>query len=308
MICLITYLSLNSVDIEQVIDERPFVSSMVVVPPVPTQIMFCGQPVDLRRYNMYEGMDRELSSFTYLHSTTLLYIKRANRFFPIIEPILKANGIPDDFKYLSVIESNMDPRAVSPARAVGLWQFLDGTAKQYKLTITATVDERYHIQRSTEAACLYLKEAFGKYGNWIDVAASYNAGMGRITTELNRQNVDSALDLWVVEETARYVYRIFAIKQIFENPYKYGFVILPKDLYKPIVCDEVTISRNIPDLVAFAKEHNITYADLKRLNPWLRDTKLDVEGKSYKVLIPREGELYYNTPNQVVHDPRWVVR
>ena len=308
MVCITVYLSVHSVDIEQVIDERPVVSSMVVIPPVPTQIMFCGEPVDLKRYNMYEGMDRELSSFTYLHSTTMLYIKRANRYFPIIEPILKANGIPDDFKYLSVIESNMDPRAVSPARAAGLWQFMDGTARQYKLTISATVDERYNVQRSTEAACLYLKDAYAKYGNWINVAASYNAGMGRISNELARQNVDSALDLWVVEETARYVYRIFAIKQIFENPYKYGFVIQPKDLYKPIMCNEITISRNIPDLAAFAKEHNITYADMKRFNPWLRDTKLDVEGKSYKILIPRESELFYYTPNQVVHDPRWVVR
>jgi hypothetical protein len=237
-----------------------------------------------------------------------LYFKRANRYFPIIEPILKQNAIPDDFKYLAVIESNMDPRAVSPARAVGLWQFMEGTAKDNKLIITPTVDERYNVQRSTEAACRYLKEAYARYGNWINVAASYNAGMGRITTELSQQKTESALNLWVVEETTRYVYRIFAIKQIFENPYKYGFVLQAKDLYKPIVCDEVTVSRNIPDLAAFAVEHNITYADLKRFNTWLRDTKLEVGGNSFIILIPRESELYYNTPNQVVHDPRWVVR
>jgi len=302
------YLSVNSVDIEQVIDERPVVSSMTVVPPVPTQITFCGETIDLRRYNMYEGMDRELSSFTYLHSTTMLYLKRANRYFPIIEPVLKANGIPDDFKYIAVIESNLDPRAVSTARAVGFWQFLEGTGKQYKLNITATVDERYNIRRSTEAACLYLKEAYAKYGDWVTVAASYNAGMGRITTELSRQKVESALDLWVVEETSRYVYRVFAIKQIFENPYKYGFVLQPKDLYKPLLCDEVTVSANIADLTTFAQQYQITYADLKRFNPWLKDTKLDVEGKSYVLLIPRESEMYYNTPNQFVHDSRWVVR
>ena len=308
MVCLTAYLSVSSDDVERVMEERPVVSSMTVTPTVPTEVVFCGETVDLRRYNMYEGMDRELSSFTYFHSTTMLLIKRANRYFPVIEPILKANGIPDDFKYLAVIESNMDPRAVSPARAVGLWQFLEGTARDNKLTITATVDERYNVARSTEAACRYLKDAYNRYGDWVTVAASYNAGMGRISTELSRQKVESALNLWVVEETARYVYRIFAIKQIFENPYKYGFVLQAKDLYKPILCNEVTVSRNIPDLAAFAKEHNITYADLKRFNLWLRDTNLNVEGKSYVVLIPRESELYYNTPNQVVHDPRWVVR
>ena len=305
----IVYLSVSLDDVERVMQERPVVPSMTATPTVPTQITFCGEQVDLRRYNMYEGMDRELSSFTYLHSTTMLLLKRANRYFPIIEPVLRANGIPDDFKYVAVIESNLDPRAVSPSRATGIWQLMEATAKEYKLTITATVDERYHIQRSTEAACKYLKDAYARYGNWVTAAASYNAGMGRITTELSRQKVESALDLWVVEETSRYAYRIFAIKQIFENPYKYGFVMQPRDFYKPLLCDEVTVSRNIPDLATFAKDHHVTYADLKRFNLWLKDTKLDVEaGKSYVVFIPRESELYYNTPNQMVHDPRWVVR
>ena len=308
MVCVAAYLSINSADVFQVIEEQPFVSSMTVSPAVPTQITFCGEQVDLRRYNMYEGIDREVSGFTYLHSTTMLLLKRANRYFPIIEPILRANGIPDDFKYMAVIESNLDPRAVSPSRAVGIWQFLEGTAKDNKLIITATVDERYNVKRATEAACMYLKTAYARYGNWISVAASYNAGMGRISSEMSRQKTESALDLWVVEETSRYVYRIFAIKQIFENPYKYGFVMQPKDFYKPILCDEVTVSRNIPDLATFAKEHNITYADLKRFNLWLKDTKLDVEGKSFTILIPRESDMYYNTPNKLVHDMRWVVR
>ena len=307
-VCLTAYLSVSSDDAERVMEERPVVYSMTVTPTVPSEIIFCGEPVDLRRYNIHEGMDRELSSFTYFHSTTMLLLKRANRYFPIIEPILRANGIPDDFKYLAVIESNLDPRAVSPSRAVGIWQFLEGTAKDNKLIITSTVDERYNIQRSTEAACKYLKDAYSRYGDWINVAASYNAGMGRISSELSRQKVESALDLWVVEETSRYVYRIFAIKQIFENPYKYGFVIQAKDLYKPVLCNEVKVSKNIPDLAAFAIENNITYADLKRFNLWLKDTKLDVDGKSYTILIPRENELYYDTPNQTVHDPRWVVR
>jgi hypothetical protein len=300
-------MSINSVDSKQLLETIPVVSSLTVTPTVPMQVMFCGQMIDLRRYNMYEGMDRELSSFTYFHSTTMLLIKRANRYFPIIEPILKANGIPDDFKYLAVIESSLDPSAVSTVRAIGMWQFMDGTAKQYKLTITPTIDDRYNVRRATEAACLYLNEAYAKYGNWLDVAASYNAGMGRISNELARQKADSALDLWVVEETSRYAYRLFAIKQIFENPYKYGFVIRPKDLYKPIKCKEITVSNSISDLTEFAREHQITYADLKRFNPWLRDIKLEVAaGKSYVILIPRDTELYYYTPNQEVHDTRWV--
>jgi hypothetical protein len=169
------------------------------------------------------------------------------------------------------------------------------------------VDERYNVARSTEAACKYLKAAYAKYGNWVSVAASYNAGMGRISSESNWQGVDSALDLWLVEETSRYVYRILAIKMIFENPFRYGFVISAKNLYKPITCDEVTVSRDISDLASFAKEYDITYADLKRFNPWLRDTKLVVNGKSFTILIPRKQDIYYDTPNQAVYDPRWVV-
>ena len=301
-------LSVGSQDSEQVMQERPAVSSVTMTPAVPTNVTCCGEKIDLTRYNMYESMDRELSSFTYFHSTTMLMIKRANRYFPVIEPILRANDIPDDFKYLAVIESHLDPRIVSPARAAGIWQFMEATAKQYQLIVTPTVDERYHVERATEAACRYLREAYVKYGDWVSVAASYNAGMGRISTEYARQNEASALNLWLVEETSRYVYRIFAIKQIFENPYKYGFVLHTKDLYRPISCEKVIVSNDIPDLVAFAKSHNITYADLKRFNSWLRDTKLVVNGKSFAILIPNKKDMYYNEPNQTVHDKRWVVR
>lgn len=279
-----------------------------ISPDIPVQVTFCGETIDLTKYNLYEGLDRELSSFMYFHSTTMLLFKRANRYFPVIEPILKANGIPDDFKYLAVIESHLDPSAKSPARAIGMWQFMESTAKEKGLTITPTVDERYHVQKSTEAACRYLKEAYARYGDWVSVASSYNAGMGRISGEFAKQNVTSSLDLLLVEETMRYAYRIFAIKLIFENPYKYGFALEAKNLYKPIVCDEVTVSKDISDFVAFAKDHDITYADLKRFNPWLRDTKLQTNGKSYTILIPRKQDMYYDTPNTKVHDPRWVAR
>ena len=294
---------------EIVVDQQQsVVSPLTISPEVPSQVTFCGETTDLTRYNYYEGLDRELSSFMYFHSTTMLLFKRANRYFPVIEPILKANGIPDDFKYLAVIESHLDPSAKSPARAIGMWQFVEPTAKEKGLTITATVDERYHVQKSTEAACKYLKEAYAKYGDWVSVALSYNAGMGRISGEYSKQNVASSLDLLLVEETTRYAYRIFAIKLIFEAPYKYGFALEAKNLYKPIVCDEVTVSTDIADLVAFAKNHNITYADLKRFNPWLRDTKLQTNGKNYIILIPRKADMYYDTPNRKVHDPRWVTR
>jgi hypothetical protein len=256
---------------------------------------------------MREAFDRELSSFTYFHATTLLLIKRANRYFPVIEPILKKYDIPDDFKYLAVIESHLDPRVSSPARAVGMWQFLESTGKQYGLTITPTIDERCHVEKATIAACKYLKEAYEKYNNWVSVAASYNTGMGRISSELNQQKADNAFDLWLVEETSRYPYRIMAIKQIFENPYRYGFVLTPGNLYKPIKTRPVSVSADIADLVAFARKNNITYADLKRFNPWLRDRKLITGGKTCLLQIPDEDDLYYRQPNTYVHDSRWVV-
>ena len=283
-------------------------AGMTTSPDIPESVTFCGQTIDLTRYNMYEAMDRELSSLTYFHSSTLMTIKRANRFFPIIEPILKANGVPEDFKYLAVVESLLDPRVVSHARAAGMWQFMESAGREYGLVISPTVDERYNVARATEAACRYLKDAYAKYGDWASAAASYNAGMGRISGAFASQRETSVLNLWLVEETARYVYRILATKLIFENPAKYGFALRASDLYSPISCDEVTVSAGIPDLVAFAKSHDITYADLKRFNPWLRDSKLVTGGRSYTILIPRKQDLYYTTPNRTVYDRRWVTR
>lgn len=308
LVCLTACLSISSSDSEKIKEGKPVVLSMTTSPDIPSSVIFCGEPIDVTRYNMREGFDRELSSFTYFHSTTMLLIKRANRYFPIIEPILKANGVPDDFKYLAVIESNLDPRVVSSARAVGMWQFLEGTGKQYGLTITPTVDERCHVAKATEAACKYLKAAYAKYGDWANVAASYNAGMGRISGELTKQAAGSTFDLWLVEETSRYVYRIMAIKQIFENPYKYGFVLRAEDLYKPIECNDVAVSTDIQDLSGFAQKNGITYADLKRFNPWLRDRKLLTLGKTYTFQIPKQNEMYYKTPNTYVHHSEWVVR
>ncbi|MDR0431624.1 MAG: lytic transglycosylase domain-containing protein [Tannerellaceae bacterium] len=306
--CLTACIAVSSNDVEKIKEERPLVASITISPDVPSSISIFGETIDITRYNMYEGFDREISSFTYFHSTTMLLFKRANRVFPIIEPILKEHSIPDDFKYLAVIESHLDPRVSSSARAVGTWQFLESTGKQYGLTITPTVDERCDVVKSTVAACKYLKEAYKRFGDWSNVAASYNGGMGRISGEIARQKVESVYDMWLVQETTRYPYRIMAIKQIFENPYKYGFVLRTKDLYKPVKTKEVSVSKDILNLAEFAREQGITYADLKRFNPWLRDSKLNTLGKTYTLQIPEESEMYYKRPNTYVHDSRWVVK
>ena len=228
--------------------------------------------------------------------------------FPIIEPILKQYGIPDDIKYLAVIESSLDPRAVSPAKAAGLWQFMPATASQFGLEVSADVDERYHIEKSTIAASKYLKDAYNKYGSWNAASLSYNGGQGRITSELQNQQSSEALDLWLVEETTRYFYRMLAIKLVFENPPQYGFIIPPHHLYKPIVFKDITVSSSIPDLVIFAKQNGLTYAQLKDFNSWLRSTKLTVKaGKSYTLNLPTRESLYYNKNDRLkIHDKRWV--
>jgi len=307
LLCVAVYFFTNSRDTVVVQEEAPVVFSFAASPETPSSIRFCGKDIDLTRYQMREGLDRELTSFTYLHSTTLLLIKRANRIFPVIEPILRANGIPDDFKYLAVIESNLDPKATSSARAAGVWQFLEATGKNYGLRVTATVDERRHIAKSTEAACKYLREAYNRYGDWVTVALSFNAGMGRMTEQIALQKETNALNLYLVDETTRYPYRIFAAKLIFENPYKYGFVLRAENLYSPIDCVEVEVDRDIADLAAFARDRGITYNDLKIFNPWLKDTKLQTGGAKFKILIPNKNQMYYSSANSYVHDKRWVV-
>lgn len=301
------FLSFNNS--EKVEQQRPQVLSMTASADVPDEMIFAGEKIKFDRYDMHERMDRELNSFTYFHSTTMMLIKRANRIFPIIEPILKEHGLPDDIKYLAVIESSLDSRAVSPARAAGLWQFMPSTAPGYGLEVSAEVDERYHIEKSTAAAAKYLKDAYRKYDSWSSAALSYNGGQGRITGELRNQKADSGLDLWLVEETTRYYYRMLAIKLIFENPSQYGFILRSDQLYKPIKFKEVKVTSSIPSLVDFAKQNGITYAQLKDFNSWLRSTKLTVRaGKSYTINIPTAESLYYMKGEKVkVHNPNWVV-
>ena len=292
-------------------EDQPVVLAYTASVPVPEEVSFCGEKISLNRLDMRERFDRELNTFTYLHSTTMMYIKRANRFFPIIEPILKKNGIPDDFKYLCVIESNLDIRALSTAKAAGLWQFMEGTGKSFGLEIREGVDERYHIEKATQAACAYLKSAYVRYGDWVNVAASYNAGMGRISSEMQKQSVNSALDLWLVTETSRYVFRILAAKEVFSNPSKYGFLLKSEDLYPPVGMNYVEVSNDIPDLAAFALKHGINYMQLKEYNLWLRDTKLTMPktgGKTYQIAIPRSEDLYFDKNRIRVHNKAWIGR
>ncbi len=277
-------------------------------PEVPKKVVFCGKEIDLTRFDRHERMDRELLAFTYMHSTSIQMIKKANRYFPIVEPILKEHGIPEDFKYLMVIESNCNPTARSVAGAAGLWQFMQTTGREYGLEVNKNIDERYHVEKATVAACKYIKNAYAKYNDWIAVAASYNAGQARIANQMTKQQVDETLDLHLVEETARYVYRIIAAKIMFSNPAAFGFRLKPSDLYIPIPCKEVTVTTGITNLPAWAKEQGITYALLKNLNPWLRDTFLqNASRRTYILKVPTPEGMHYNPDTIIPHDKRWVV-
>jgi len=312
VVCAFAFIFLSNTDQQEVASKAPYVLSMTKSVEVPSKVEFAGEETVLDRYDLHERYDREINGFTYLHSSTLLLIKRANRYFPIIELILKENGIPDDFKYLAVIESSLNHRAVSPAGAAGLWQFMPKTAPSYGLEVSSEVDERYSVEKATVAACKYFKQAYGKYGSWASVALSYNAGQGRITGELDKQLAEDGLDLWLVDETTRYYFRMLAAKQVFENPSRYGFVLTEKDLYKPIEFKRVNVSQSIADLAAFAKDNGVTYAQLKDFNPWLRDRKLTIGGKSqssYTILIPTQESLYYKNGEKIkVHNRAWLYK
>lgn len=275
---------------------------------IPKSIEFAGTTIPLDRNDLRERMDRELLSFVYFHSSTLLSIKRANIYFPVVESILKENGIPKDFKYLALVESNFNPRAISSVKAAGIWQFMPETAKQYGLEVNEQVDERYHLKKSTEAACRYLKDAYAKFGDWATVAASYNAGMNRVTTNQTKQQATNFFDTLLSEETTRYVFRILAMKEILKHPRHYGFHIHKEHLYPDIRFTEVKITDSIPDWTEFAKQYNITYAQLKDMNIWLRDTKLDnKDKKTYLIRIPAAEDLNFDVHKIKVYQKNWVI-
>ncbi|MES2545661.1 MAG: lytic transglycosylase domain-containing protein [Bacteroidota bacterium] len=255
----------------------------------PTTIDFAGENTPLNIADVYERFDRELLVNTNLNASTRLIIRRANRVFPIIEPILKAKGIPDDFKYLAVIESSLT-NATSPAGAKGVWQFMPQTAKEIGIEVNESVDERYHLEKSTEAACRYLLDAKRKFGSWTLAAASYNGGTTGVNKQIEFQKVSSYYDLFLNEETGRYVFRILALKEIMKNPEKYGFPIDARELYKTIPVKKIEVDSTITNLADFAKNQGINYKILKIHNPWLRDKKLDnLNRKKYVIEIPLEG-------------------
>ena len=275
--------------------------------PIPAKISFAGQVISLERYDMHERFDREQIIIAYNHSVSFMVIKRANRYFPIIEPILKENGVPDDFKYLAVIESNLDPRAVSGAHAAGIWQLMPKTAQQFGLEVNDEIDERYHIEKSTIAACKYLKSAFGKYKNWATVATSYNAGMGRISQEKENQQVEDSFDLLLTSESSRYVFRILAMKQFLENPKAFGYTIGHDEFYHTIGTTNVKIKGAVPDWTKFTSQYGISYAQLKDFNIWLRDRKLtNPTGKEYVLQLPNKEDLNFNPVKIKIHNPMWV--
>lgn len=285
------------------------VAALAVVPEVPAEVSFADETIKLNRSDLRERMDREITAFTYSHQLTLLMIKRANRYFPIVEPILKECGVPDDLKYLMVIESNLNPLARSSAGAAGMWQFMQETGRKYGLEVNVNIDERYNIEKATRAACAYLKESYELYGDWMTVAASYNAGQNGITRRLNQQGVDNAMDLWLVEETSRYMFRILTAKMVLENPKAYGFMLKRSQLYPYIAPKEiVTTTQQIDDLTAFAKEHGVTVAQLKEENPWLREyTMNNKSGRTYRLRIPDVEGLHYDPAKTKPHNPNWTI-
>lgn len=255
----------------------------------PAEVDFAGEKAPLNVADVRERFDRELLVNANLHATTQLIIKRANRVFPVIEPILQRYGVPDDFKYLAVIESGL-VNAVSPAGARGVWQFMPETGKERGLEVNDLVDERYHLEKSTEAACKYLLDAKAKFGSWTLAAASYNGGFNGVNKQITFQGVDNYYDLLLTEETSRYVFRILALKEIMKNPALYNFNLQPHELYPVIPVKTVEVTTSIPDLAVFAKKQGINYKILKIHNPWLRDRSLTVKpGKAYTVEIPLEG-------------------
>ena len=272
------------------ISNTPLTHAIVVAPTIPSQMNLAGEKVPMNNFGVKEALDREFIVNTYHHSSTILYLKKSSRWFPIIEPILKEEGIPDDFKYLCVIESGLS-QVVSPAGAAGFWQFMKKTAPEYDLEVSSTVDERYHVEKSTRAACAYLRESYEVFGSWSLAAASYNMGMGGVSKSLEEQGVENYWGLHLNSETARYVYRILAVKEVMTYPERFGFKLRPNDLYNPYTYRTVTVDKSIDDLSEFALSNGSNLHEMKVLNPWLRKKNLLVgEGQTYTIYFPNTVE------------------
>lgn len=256
------------------------------VPDVPDKMDFAGEPVPLYRWDVKEDLEWEVLINCYRHSSTMQILRLTTRFFPIIEQRLRANGVPEDFKYLCVAESSLQ-NVVSPAGARGYWQFMKGSAQRYGLEVNDEVDMRYNIVQATDAACAYLKEAYAKFGSWTAAAASYNCGMAGFDRYSSYQQQGNYYDLQLPEETMRYVFRILAFKYIISSSEEVGFYIQKKDEYLPLLTRKITVTNSIPNLADFAIYNGTTYKMLKTLNPWLRDHSLTIsKGNSYEIELP----------------------
>ena len=255
---------------------------------IPENLDFAGERVPVEKEDIKERLDRELLVNTYWQSSTLLLLKRAHKYFPLIEPILKENGIPNDFKYLAVIESGLQ-NVTSPAGAKGFWQIMEATAKESGLEVNSNVDERYHIEKATQAACDYLKAAKENFGNWTLAAAAYNAGNRGVSSKMETQMVSSYYDLLLGDETERYLLRIVALKEILSNPEKYGFVFEKEDLYNLTPTRIIEVNTPIANIAQYSKDLGINYKIMKLHNPWLRENTLENKsGKAYQLKIPIE--------------------
>lgn len=264
-------------------------SNKIVSPKIPDRIDFAGERVPLENFEVKERIDREMLVNVYWYSSTILGLKRANRWFPVIEPILKRNNVPDDFKYLAVIESNLT-NTTSYAGAVGFWQLTEDVAKNYGLEVDDEVDERYNVEKSTEAACKYLIDAHDEFKNWTLAAAAFNMGKNGLEKQIERQRVHNYYNLLLSEETLRYVARIISMKLIFSNPAEYGYALNKDDLYPPLQTHNVEINSPVENWTDFAFSHGINYKILKYYNPWLRDISLtNKKKKVFEIKIPDEG-------------------
>lgn len=268
----------------------------------PDNLTFMGEPVPIHNFDVREALDRELQVNRLWHSQTILLLKRANRYFPIIEPILKQHNVPDDLKYIAVIESALT-NAVSPSGAKGFWQFKQGAASDFGLEVNDEVDERYNLEKSTVAAIRYFKKMKDKFGSWTMSAAAYNMGRTNLIRFTGQQKSGNYYDLVLGEETERYVFRAIAVKQIFENPQKYGFYIPDSNRYKPLPYKTIEVDTAIADFADFAREQGTNYKMLKVMNPWLRSTKLtNSKSKKYqiKILDPKFREIVFEDTTELV--------
>ena len=257
----------------------------------PNSINFAGEIVPTSSSEIWERLDNELLRNIYYQSNTLLYFKKANKYFPIIEPILEKYNIPNDFKYLAIIESGLE-NVISPSGAAGFWQIMKPTAKDYGLEVNSNIDERYNLEMATIAACQYLSEAYTQFGSWTAAAASYNMGRNGLSKRMKEQNVSNYYSLYLNSETSRYVFRILAIKEIMKNPREYGYVFRKSDLYSFEEFSSIEIDSTVNNLSDFAKSLNINYKLLKYFNPWMRTNSLPNKSrKKYIVKIPTNSKL-----------------